>query len=161
MCCEVGGGACSSQFAENVSPRSNRSIHGVPPSVNEPVRSRIHELTSVNYAQPKLTVTLIPKLCIHEICTIHCSFNSLSPICHISNIDRIVVEKHQLSAFFGCIFKAALSILKISQIKDQKLKERCILHVTYIYLLVIEQILADLIRPSFYHFCQCHHGSMK
>jgi hypothetical protein len=105
---------CSSQFTENVSPRSNRSIHGVPPSVKEPVRSRIHELTSANYAQPKLTVTLIAKFCIHEICTIHCSFNSWSPIYHISNIDRMVVEKHQLSAFCGCIFKAAVSILKIS-----------------------------------------------
>jgi hypothetical protein len=28
---------CSSQFAENVSPQSNRLVHGVPPSVNEPV----------------------------------------------------------------------------------------------------------------------------
>jgi hypothetical protein len=105
---------CSSQFTENVSPRSNRSIHGVPPSVNEPVRSRIRELTSVNYAHTKLTLTLIAKLCIHEICTIHCSFTSWSPIYYICNNDRIVVEKHRFSAMFDCIFKAALSILKIS-----------------------------------------------
>jgi len=105
---------CSSQFTENVSPRSNRSIHGVPPSVNEPVRSRIRELTSVNYAHTKLTLTLIAKLCIHEICTFHCSFTSWFPIYYIFNIDRMVVEKHRFSAIFECIVKAALSILKIS-----------------------------------------------
>jgi hypothetical protein len=105
---------CSSQFTENVSPRSNRSIRGVLPSVNEPVRSRIRELTSVNYAHTQLTLTLIAKLCIHEICTIHYSFTSWSPIYYISNIDRMVVEKHRFSAFFECIFEAALSMLKIS-----------------------------------------------
>ena len=76
--------------------------------MNEPVRSRIRELTSANYAQTKLTVTLIAKLCVHEICTFHCSFNSWSQIYHISKLDRMVVEKHQFSAFFGCVFKSGL-----------------------------------------------------
>jgi len=152
---------CSSQFTENVSPRSNRSIDGVPPSVNKPVRSRIHELTSANYVQPKLTVTLIAKLCIHKIFIIHHSFNSRSPIYHISNIGRIVVEKHRFSAVFRCVYEAALLILKISQIKDRELKQQCILHFTYIHHFVIGQIFADLIKPSFCHFCQCHHSCMK
>jgi hypothetical protein len=104
---------CSSQFVEFVAPWSDWSVHGVPSSTNEPVRSRIYELTSANYAQPKLTITPIAKLCIHEIFTIHHSFNSRSPIYHSSNIDRMVVEKHQFSVVFRCVFKAALSILKI------------------------------------------------
>jgi len=140
---------CSSQFTENVSPWSNRSIDGVPPSVNEPVRSRIHELTSANYVQPKLTVTLIAKLCIHEIFIIHRSFNSWSLIDYISNIDRMVVEKHRFSAVFWCVYDAALSILKIWQIQDRELEEQCILHSTYIHHFVIGQIFADLIKPTF------------
>jgi len=52
---------CSSQFAENVSPRSNRLVHGAPPSVNEPARSVLHELIGANCAQTKVTVTLIAK----------------------------------------------------------------------------------------------------
>jgi hypothetical protein len=67
---------CSSQFTEYVSPRSNLSIQGVPPSMNKPGRSRIRELTSCNYAHTNLTLTLIAKLRIHVICTIHCSFTS-------------------------------------------------------------------------------------
>jgi hypothetical protein len=50
---------CSSQFMKNVSPRSNQSVHGVPPSVNEPIRSVLHELVSADYAQPRVTMTLI------------------------------------------------------------------------------------------------------
>jgi len=52
---------CSSQFAENVSPGSNQLVHGAPPSVNEPVRSVLHELTGDNCAQTKVTITLIAK----------------------------------------------------------------------------------------------------
>jgi len=52
---------CSSQFAENVSPRSNRLVHGAPPSVNEPVRSVLHELTGANCAQTKVTIALVAK----------------------------------------------------------------------------------------------------
>ena len=52
---------CSSQFAENVSPRSNRLVCGAPPSMNEPVRSVLHELTGANCAQTKVTITLIAK----------------------------------------------------------------------------------------------------
>jgi len=37
--------SCSGQFAENVSPRSNWLVHGAAPSVNEPVRSVLHELS--------------------------------------------------------------------------------------------------------------------
>jgi hypothetical protein len=55
------GVPCSSQFAENVSPRSNRLVHGAPPSMNEPVRSVLHELTGANCAQTKVTITLIAK----------------------------------------------------------------------------------------------------
>jgi len=73
----------------------------------------------------------------------------------------MVVEKHRFSAVFRRVYEAALSILKISQIKDRELKEQCILHSTYIHHFVIGQIFADLIEPSFCHFCQCRHGSMK
>jgi len=50
---------CSSQFAENISPRSNRLVHGALPSVNEPVRSVLPELTGANCAQTRVTITLI------------------------------------------------------------------------------------------------------
>ena len=39
---------CSSQFAEIVSPRSDQSTQGVPPSVKQPVRSALRELTGRN-----------------------------------------------------------------------------------------------------------------
>ena len=104
---------CSSQFAENVSPRSNRLGHGALPSMNEPVRSVLHELTGANCAQTKVTITLIAKWCIHEICVIYRSFTSWSPIYHIFNIDRVVVKKHRFSAILAVCLKAAKSIFKI------------------------------------------------
>jgi len=78
---------CSSQFTEGVSPRSNRLFHLVPPSENEPVRFAFRERTTANYAQPKITITPIAKLYIHELCVIHGSFTSLSLICFIFNMD--------------------------------------------------------------------------
>jgi hypothetical protein len=102
---------CSSQFAENVSPRSNRLVHGAPPSMNEPVRSVLHELTGANCAQTKVTITLIAKRCIHEICAIYRSFTSWSPIYHILNIDRMVVKQNPISAMLAVCITAAQSIV--------------------------------------------------
>jgi len=51
------GVPCFSQFAENVSLRSNRLVHRASPSMNEPVRSVLHELTGANCAQTKVTIT--------------------------------------------------------------------------------------------------------
>jgi hypothetical protein len=107
-------GTCSSQFAVNVSPRSDRLVHWAPPAVNEPVRSVLHELTGANCTQSKVTITLIAKWCIHEICIIYRSFTSWSPIYHIFNIDRMVVKKHCFSGIFAIWYKAAQVILKIS-----------------------------------------------
>lgn len=44
---------CSNQFAKNVSPRSNQSVGGVPPSVNQLVTSQTCELTNTKLHSTK------------------------------------------------------------------------------------------------------------
>ena len=115
----------------------------------------LHEPTGANCAQTIVTITLIAKWCIYEICVIYRSFTSWSPIYHIFNIDRIVVKKLSFWAILAVCFKAALSILKISWIEDREVKERWIIHIPYIHHFVIGPILADLIGPTFCHLRLC------
>lgn len=126
------------------------SVHGLPPSKNQLVRSQIRELTEQNYTQPKITITLYT-WCILEISVIHGSFNSWSLVYHIFNIGKVVAEKHWFLVFCRCFSEAAKSNLNISWIEDREGKERWI--ISCIRHFVIGQILARLIGPTFYCFC--------
>ena len=88
----------------------------------------------------------------------YAQFIALSPPGLEFTISLILIEwlwkKHWFSAIFAVCFKAAQSILKISWIKDREVKEQWIMHIWCIHHFVFGPILADLIRPTFCHFCQ-------
>ena len=89
-------GLCSSPFAEDVPPRRDRSIHGVPPSVTGLVHSRSVPLhpTSVN--------GLVHSPSVHSVNTLHtCPRMYAHSAGHIqlNLINAIAVTPEQLRAF--------------------------------------------------------------
>jgi len=91
--------------------------------MNEPITSALCELPGAKYTQLMITITVIAKLCIHEIRIIHGSFLSWFPGYHIMNIYKLIMEIYQSRVFWKWFITAVQSFLKISYNEYWEVKE--------------------------------------